>query len=175
MKKQKLFYIIIRVAIAFSMVVTLPGFVRYFYQAGAGHSFLEIMESKNLSWDTMTQEDRKPYIKIASLAGWKSAIFMMLGQYLPIYSFIIIILGLLNPSITNEFRKNLLYAFWIVWVFGMFFLAIGSGYWGQALKVPESIVPAFIIYSFVAILSWIIFVVLRKVQKFVISEAKEGK
>ena len=38
------------------------------------------------------------------------------------------------------------FAFFGVWIIGILFLAIGTGYWGQALQLPESLGSAFLIY-----------------------------
>ena len=99
------------------------------------------MESANLPWDNMTEIQQAPYQVKCKSDGMKCAILMTLGQHIPMYLFILILIGLLNRTITDRFRIFLRYAFWCVWLLGIVFLALGSGYWGVAIageKVREA-------------------------------------
>lgn len=138
-----LILVIIVGVLAFS---TLPGFFRYFYRVGAGHAFLEIFDSEQLSWDKMPDAERAPYQARSRAEGFKCAVFMTLGQHIPFYLFMVITIGLLTSSTSQGFRVFLRFAFFGVWIIGMLFLAIGTGYWGQALQLPESLGSAFLIY-----------------------------
>lgn len=135
-------------------VITLPGFFRYFYRAGEGHAFREIVQSENLPWDSMTQAE-----------GLKYALLMTFGQPIPNYLFVLITIGLLTRSIPHGFRVFLRSAFFGIWILGMIFLALGLGYWGQALPFPESLGPAFIIYLVEAMFFGIIIVIGKLIQR----------
>lgn len=163
--KKRISFRIALLLIGLLTVVTLPGFYSYFYRAGAGHAFSNIMESRQLPWGDMTTMDRAPFQEQAFAAGRKCALFMTLGEHLPLFLLLLITVGLLNRSIVGQIRARLWIAFWCVWGIGMFFLALGSGFWGPAIPFPRSILPAFIIYFFAAIFYGIVLGVGNLVQK----------
>lgn len=146
-------------------VITLPGFFRYFYRAGTGHAFRDIYMSENLPWDNMTDAQRAPYQARANAKGFKCAMLMTFGQHVPGYLFIFITIGLLTRSITGPFRVFLRFGFFAVWILGMIFLAMGSGYWGQALPLPDSLGPAFIIYLVAATFFGIVIGIGKLIQR----------
>ncbi|MBW8040914.1 MAG: hypothetical protein FVQ85_13040 [Planctomycetes bacterium] len=148
-----LIFVIIFVVLA---VITLPGLFSYFYRAGVGHAFFEIVQSENLEWDTMSDAERAPYSARAKAEGLKCAVLMVLGQHIPFCLLVLIIIGLLNRFISHGFRCFLRFGFFAVWILGMLFLSFGVGYWGQATPFPESLGPAFFIYLIVAALLGII-------------------
>jgi len=145
-------------------VITLPGFLRYFYHLGTGHAFSEIVQSENLQWDTMSDAERAPYSARVEAEGLKCAVLMTLGQYIPFYLFVIITIVLLTRSISHGFRVFLRFAFFAVWILGMLFLSLGIGYWGQAPQFPESLGPASVIYLAVLILFGIILGIGKLIQ-----------
>jgi len=137
-------------------IISLPGFYRYFYQAGAGREYLEILSSNSLSWNTMTESERAPYLSRTESVGVKCAIFVILGSYIPLYLLLLITIGLLSKSVKYQHRIYLRFSFIGVWIIGLVFLAIGSGYYGQAIPFPESLGPTFIIYLAILIFFGII-------------------
>jgi hypothetical protein len=147
-KKSGIISLIIAIFFGVLAVVTLPGFFSYFYRTGTGHAISEIMDSEQLwnQWDKMGDAERAPYKARARAEGVKCALFMTFGQHLPFFLFILISIGLLTSSIPRGFRVFLRCAFFGVWIIGLFFLAIGTGYWGQASSFPYSLGPAFLIY-----------------------------
>ncbi len=148
-------------------VLGFPGFVNFFYRQGAGRAFFELMDSKNLPWASMTQVEQAPYMASLVEAGLKSAIFMAMGQWIPWALFLVIVIWLLTPSITRRFRMFLRLAFWIIWTLGTIFFAIGSGYWGQAPQFQAALLPAIIIYIFVAAVIGLIIYIGRLIQRFI--------
>ena len=164
-KKLKNIFIVFQVIFGLLAIITLPGFFNYFYRLGAGHAFIEMMDKNKLDWNSLMQEERKPYQDYSDNQGFKCAVFMTIGQHVPMYLFIIITIGLLNRSITNRLRVFLRFAFWGVWLVGATFLAIGSGYWGQAIQFPKSVLPAVLIYLIVAIFCGIILGISKLIQK----------
>lgn len=145
-KKSGTISLILVIIVGVLAFITLPGFFRYFYRAGAGHAFREIFDSEQLPWDKMPDAERAPYQARSRAEGFKCAVFMTLGQHIPFYLFMLITIGLLTSSTSRGFRVFLRFAFFGVWIIGMLFLAIGTGYWGQALQLPESLGSAFLIY-----------------------------
>jgi len=146
MAKRSTASILLLIIIGGLAVITLPGFYRYFYRAGAGRAFREIAQAEDLAWDSMTASQRTPYQARAGVEGFKCAMLMTFGQHVPAYLFVFITIGLLTSSIPHGLRVFLRFAFFGVWILGMFFLALGLRYWGQALPLPQSLGPAFIIY-----------------------------
>jgi hypothetical protein len=126
--------------------ITLPGFSGYFYRAGAGHALFDIIESKNLHWDTLSEADRAVYLARAKPEGLKCAFLMALGQHIPVFLFVLITIWLLTRSISHRFRVFLRFVFFVVWVLGMLLLSFGVGYWGQSPQFPDSLGPVFLIY-----------------------------
>ncbi|MCD4781297.1 MAG: hypothetical protein K8S27_12225 [Candidatus Omnitrophica bacterium] len=172
-KKSEVAFIALITIVVLFAALSLPGFFKYFYQQGAGHAFGEIMDSENPPWNSMTKLERKPY-QIRSFAkGRECALFMTLGQHIPMYLFILITVGLLNPFIKSRFRVFLRYSFWVVWILGIVFLAIGSGYWGQALQLPAALLPATMIYTIVAIVCGVVLGVGKFVQKNLNNEIRK--
>lgn len=175
-KKRSVFFVLAAIFVVLA-ILTLSGFARYFYRAGTGHAFLEFMQSENLPWDSMTDARRAPYLARARAEGFKCAVLMVLGQYIPGCLLVLITIGLLTRSISHTRRVFLRFAFWGVWVLGTFFLALGSGYWGQAIPFPQSLAPAFILYLVAAMLFGFIlglFWAGRKVQSWYNAEFREA-
>ncbi len=146
MAKKLTASIILIITFGLIAVLTLPGFFRYSYHYGAGHAFREIRKSESLQWDSMTDSERAPYQARALTKGFKYAMLMTFGQHIPSCLFVFITIGLLTRSISHGFRVFLRFAFFGVWILGMFFLTLGLGYGGQSLPFPDSLVAAFIIY-----------------------------
>ncbi len=165
MAKRSTASIVLVIIFGVLAVVTLPGFFRYFYRAGAGHAFLEIVQSQNLPWDSMTAAQRAPYQAHGKAEGFKCAMLMTFGQHIPGYLFGFITIGLLTRSISHGFRVFLRFAFFAVWILGMLFLAFGTGYWGQALQFPESLGPAFLIYLVAVIFFGLILGIGKLIQR----------
>jgi hypothetical protein len=138
--------LIIVILVAIIALLTLPGYFRYFQRIGTGHAFREIAMSENLTWDSMSQTERGPYVHRADAVGLKCAVLMTLGQHIPFCLFILITVGLFTRSISHGFRFFLRFAFFGVWLFGMFFLSLGTEYWGQGTPFPETLGPSFLIY-----------------------------
>lgn len=164
-KKSRTISLILVIIVGVLAFITLPGIFGYFCRAGAGHAFLEILESEQLPWDKMTDAERAPYLAQGKAEGFKCAVFMTLGQHVPFCLFMLITIGLLTSSISWGFRVFLRFAFFGVWVIGMLFLAIGMGYWGQALQLPESLGSAFLIYLAVVIFFGLILGIGKLIQR----------
>lgn len=164
-KKSAAISIVLAIIFGVLVVITLPGFFKYFYRAGAGHAIGEILQSENLPWDSMTQAEREPYKLRSGTEGIKCALLMTFGQYIPGYLFVLITIGILTRSISHGFRVFLRFAFFTVWILGMIFLALGTGYWGQALPFPASLGPAFIIYLVAAMFFGIVIGIGKLIQR----------
>ena len=145
-EKRSHISLIIVILTSLMAAITLPGFFNYYYRAGTGHAFREIVISKNLSWDRMTQSECEPHEKCASAAGLKCAVLMTLGQHIPFYLFILITVGLFSSSISRGFRLFLRFSFFAVWGLGVCFLSLGSECCGLAIPFPESLGPASLIF-----------------------------
>jgi len=150
--KRSIISIVLIITLTFFAIIRLPSYYRHFYQIGAGREYLEILSSNNLSWDTMTESERAPYLSLTESKGIKCALFVVLGSYIPLYLLLLITIGLLSKSINYRHRIYLRFSFIGVWIIGLVFLAIGSGYYGEAIPFPESLGPAFIIYLIGAML-----------------------
>jgi hypothetical protein len=172
--KRSLASLILTVIFVVVAVITLPGFFSYFYRAGVGHAFFEIVQSENLQWDTMCDAERAPYSARAEAEGLKCAVLMALGQHIPFYLFVIIIIGLLTRSISDGFRLFLRFAFFVVWILGMLFLSFGAGYWGQAPQFPESVGPAFLIYLAAVAFFGVILGIGKLIQRGTMKKAVEA-
>lgn len=164
-KKYVIVPLILSVIFIVLAIVTLPGFFNYFYQLGRGHAFREIVKTENLLWDTMTATERAPYMARSETEGLKCALLMTLGQHVPIYLFVLIIIGLLIPSITRRFKIFLWFSVISVWILGMVCLSIGVGYYGQAHPFPESLGPALLIYFAAAICFGIVLGIGKLIQR----------
>ncbi len=141
------------VAIVFVVlaIATLPGFFYRNYQLGTGHAYREVITSENITeqkFNSLTEKHWNSYRAAAKAEGLKCAFIMVLGQHIPLFIFILITVGLFTRSISRKFRTFLHKAFFANWIVGMLFLSFGIGYW-QSIKFPESLGPAFIIYSVV--------------------------
>lgn len=137
--------IVLTVIIVVLAIATLPGFFQYFYKLGIGHAFGVMADAENPDWNSMTVAQRAPYLAHVKTEGFKCAMLMTFGQHVPGYLFILITIGLLTRSITGTFRVFLRFAFFAVFILGMFCLALRSGYCGQP-PLPDSLEPAFILY-----------------------------
>lgn len=138
-------FIAAMVAVLFA-IIALPGFFKYWRDAGTGHAFGDIYTRENLRWDAMNQAARAPYIARAEAEGLKCALLMTAGQHIPLLLFVLVTIGLLTRSISGAMRQLLRFSFFGVWFFGTLFLSFGLGYWGQAIPFPASLGPAFILY-----------------------------
>ncbi len=165
MAKRSTASIVIVIIFVVLALVTVPGFFWYFYRAGTGHAFREIVQTQNLPWDSMTAAQRAPYLSHGKAEGFKCAMLMTFGQHIPGYLFVFIAIGLLTRSISHGFRVFLRFAFFAVWILGLLFLAFGTGYWGQALQFPESLGPALIIYLAVATFFGIVIGIGKLIQR----------
>lgn len=130
-------------------VITLPGFFRYWQEAGAGHAFGQMYMAEGLRWNSMDEASRAPYLAHSEAEGLKCALLMIAGQHIPLFLFILITVGLLTPSVLGKLRILLYFSFFAIWLLGVLFLSLGIGYWGQAIPFPESLGPAFILYLLV--------------------------
>jgi hypothetical protein len=143
---------IIVVNLVVIFLITLPGYFLYFYNAGTGHAFGEIYKADGLHWNSMDETARAPYIAFAKSEGLKCALLMSAGLHIPFFLLILLTIGILKCSVSGKFRMLLRLSFFGVWAFGMLFLSLGIGYWGQAIRFPPSLGPAFIIYVVVGAL-----------------------
>lgn len=166
-KKSGIVSLILAIIFGTLAVITLPGYFLYFYRAGTGHAFHEIYDSGQLAWDKMNNTERAPFLARAKAEGFKCALLMIFGQHIPFFLFILIGIGLFTSSIRRGFRVFLWCAFFGVWILGVFFLAIGTGYWGQALPFPQSLGPAFLIYLAVVAFFGTIFGIGKLIQRAV--------
>jgi hypothetical protein len=164
-KKSATLSIVLAIIFVVLAVITLPGFFRFFYYAGLGHAYLDIRKAENLPWDNMSEEERAPYKERVVEAGLKCAFLMTFGQHIPGYLFVLVTIGLLTRTISHGFRVFLRFAFFGNWILGMLFLALGLRYYGQALQFPESLGPAFLLYSVVVTFFGIILGIGKLVQR----------
>jgi len=172
MKKISIVPTILSIFIIVLAVSAIPGFSNYFYQLGAGHEFLQIMDTTQAPWDDVTGQLKPVYKEQSEIAGRKCALYMILGQHIPGYLFLLIMIGLLTPSLKGKFRTYVKSGFWITWILGLLFLTIGSGYWGQALPFSKAIIPSTIIYTFVAIVCGVVFLIGKFVQRLMMVGSK---
>ena len=164
-KKSGIVSLVLVIIFGVIAVITLPGFFSYFYRAGAGHAFLKIYNSEQIAWDSMSDAERTPYRASAKAEGFKCALLMTFGQHIPLYLFVLITIGLLTRSISRGFRVFLRFSFFCVWIFGILFLSLGMGYWGQANPFPDSLGPAFLIYLVAVLLFGIILGIGKLIQR----------
>ncbi len=164
-KKSGIVSLILTIIFGVLAVITLPGFFSYFYRAGAGHAFLKIYDSEQVAWDSMSDAERAPYRACAKAEGFKCALLMTFGQHIPFYLFVLITIGLLTRSISQGFRVFLRFSFFLVWILGILFLSLGTGYWGQANPFPHSLGPTFLIYLVAVILFGIILGIGKLIQR----------
>lgn len=164
-KKSGIVSLILAIIFVVLAVIILPGFFSYFYRAGLGHAFGEIVRSENLQWDTMSDAEREPYGARVRAEGLKCAVLMLLGEHIPFYLFVLITIGLLTRSISHGFRVFLRFGFFTVWILGMLFLSFGVGYFGIGPQFPESLGPAFGIYLAVVIFFGIILGIGKQIQR----------
>jgi len=132
-------------------IITLPGFFRYWQKVGTGHAFRQIYMDEGLRWDSMDEASRAPYVARSKAEGLKCALLMTAGQHIPLFLFILIMVGLLTPSVLGKSRILLYCSFCAIWLLGVLFLSLGIEYWGQAIPFPESLGPALVLYMLVAI------------------------
>jgi hypothetical protein len=164
-KKSGILSLIVAIIFGCLGVISLPGFLTYFYRVGAGHAILEIVESENLQWDRMTEVERAPYLAGGKAEGVKCAVLMALGEHIPLCLFVLIIIGLLTPSIAGGFRVFLRLAFFAVWVGGMLLLSFGVGYLGEAPRFPGSLGPSCLIYLAAAMFFGLILGIGKLIQR----------
>ncbi len=160
-------FIVLIIGITIVAIITVPGFYKYFYRAGTGHAFGKIAISNNLSWDKMSESERAPYLSQAKSEGVKCATFMILGQFIPLYLFLLLTIMLLKKSITKKYRTTIIFSFFVVWIIGLLFLSIGSSYWGQAIPFPESLGPSIVIYLVVALFFAVVIGVFKLIQRLI--------
>ena len=140
-------------------LATLPGFCKRAYERGAGAAFVNIIKSENLQWDQMSDTERAPYIAQAKRSGFQLSIYMLLGQHIPFYLFIVIIIGQLSRPTSRSLRVFIWISFLLIWLVGLFFLSLFSrqwnNYWGNE-PYSVSLGGALIIYIVAAIFFGII-------------------
>lgn len=153
------------ITITILAIISFPSFYKYFYRAGGGHAIREIITKNNISWSSMTEKEREPYISRAKTEGIKSVVFMTFGQYVPLYFFLIMTILVLSNSVSDKIKKTLKLVFVGIWIGGLFFLSIGIGYWGPAIPFPESLLSALIIYIVVTLFFGIIIGAGRLIQR----------
>jgi hypothetical protein len=159
-------------------LATVPNSCKRAYELGAGGAFNNIIESENLQWDQMSDTERAPYIAQAKRSGFQLSIYTLLGQYIPFYLFIAIIIGQLSRPTSRSLRAFLWISFLLIWLVGLFFLSLSSRHWGNYWgNEPYSVSfgGALIIYIAAAIFFGIIIGIGRLLQYFFRNGGNEYK
>ncbi len=155
MSRKRLIVSSLMILIMVFALATVPNSCKRAYELGTGGAFDNIIESENLQWGQMSDIERAPYIAQAKRSGFQFSIYTLLGQYIPFYLFIAIIIGQLSRPTSRSLRAFLWISFLLIWLVGWFFLSLSSRHWGN---YPYSVAlgGALIIYIAAAIFFGII-------------------
>lgn len=129
--------------------ITLPGFLHYWYRAGAGHYIREQLKDVNI--DGLSDAEHMAVRRSAQLEGIQCALLMLAGQHIPFFLLILITIGILSRTTRPKFRTSLKLAFPLVCLSAVIFLSFGTTYWGMAAPFPESLGPATFIWLLIAV------------------------
>ena len=169
MSRKRLIVSSLMIVIMVFALATVPNSCKRAYELGAGGAFNNIIESENLQWDQMSDTERAPYIAQAKRSGFQLSIYTLLGQHIPFYLFVAIIIGQLSRPTSRSLRAFLWVSFLLIWLVGLFFLSLSSRHWGNYWgNEPYSVSfgGALIIYIAAAIFFGIIIGIGRLFQYF---------
>lgn len=139
-------------------IITLPGFLNYWYRAAVGNSIynqVTMFAQVNPNFDIDIMNDlnhplREQIGNRAKQEGLRCAMFMLAGLHNPFFLLILFTIGILSRSTNPKFRTLLKLAFPLVCLSAGLFLSFGTTYWGTATPFPESLGPAFLIWLAIA-------------------------
>jgi len=151
--RKRLIVLSLMILIMMFALATVPNSCKRAYELGTGRAIINILKSlksENLQLDQMSDTERAPYIAQAKKSGFQLSIYMLLGQYIPFYLFIAIIIGQFSRPTSRSLRAFLWISFLLIWLIGLFFLSLSSRHWGN---YPYSVAfgGALIIYIAAAI------------------------
>lgn len=161
MSKSECIQIVIATIIVVIVIMNLPGFFINNRNAGIGHEFYKIVEAEGINWEEMNETEQAPYLARCKTAGLKYALFMALGTHIAFCLLILITTGLISKSLPKTTKTYLCISFFIVWTFGMIFMAIGNGYIND-IQFPQSLVSVFLVY----VIAGIFFISIIKIVNY---------
>jgi hypothetical protein len=158
MTRKLLIVLSLMILIMMFALATVPNSCKRAYELGTGREIMNILESlksENLQLDQMSDTERAPYIAQAKKSGFQFSIYMLLGQYIPFYLFIVIIISQLSRPTSRSLRVFLWISFLLIWLIGWFFLSLVSRHWNNC-PYSDALGGALIIYIAAAIFFGII-------------------
>jgi len=135
-------------------LISIPGVYSFNYHAARGQRVMELLEEYQVSWADLPLPQREGIRQLATQAGKKYSVLMLLGQYLPISLLIILAVCMISKSASIEFRRFSRKCFFAISVIGMFFLSLAHSSYGVGDSFAESFGISLFFYLVVGACLW---------------------
>jgi len=133
-------------------IIIIPGAINFSRKVGTGHSYAEQVEVYG-SLQNIPPQHEKQIRNKAMLDGLKYALLTAFGQHIPFTILILISVGVVSNSTTQEFKRLLRWVYFLVCLLGTIFLSISTS-WYQNLYFPVALGSSVMIYAALSVLLW---------------------
>jgi len=134
-------------------LISMPGIYGFNKAAGGGHTIGTLCAGYQ-SWTDIPRSQQERIRQLATQAGTKHAVLMLLGQHIPVSLLLILTVCIISQSASNEFKRSLRQCFLLISLIGMFFLSLALTSSGQEDSFAQSFGVSFLLYLVVAVLLW---------------------